>query len=977
MALTLTFFAWAAAGQPTIEAPAPRFVSPGDYVTLVFILHPSTTGLAAVTFTGPQRWQLLGGTTSVDVTAGTAAPLAVTVAVPPGAQANTPNAIRLSVRVGAASTTASVNLHILPQPSISLAVPKQVPIDTGEITATIGNTGNVPLKLTASLTLGSTTLDTRKLSLDAQATTTLAFKVVKGGSYDVSVSGPGGIEESRSVVVLAYGVPSPPPFTVATRVSSYLATDGTWSLDVSGLGPLSDYARLSTHLSADAPTTSFVEVDGSSWAFRAGSSTTAPFSLGLPSALGVSAQYGGDAWAAFAAVGNSTGNQWAGYGGGAWIDGADHLYLAAAGGMDGGSPAGAVAVHQSLKHLRVTSRALWKGATLAVSTQADLDRGPATLRLGAEVGPDPSGQPSANLYVGYAASGTALTANGSVDLMTARPTTALVGLSVPLPATPWGQPQLDAQAGLDTSFVKLADATTLGAWTVTGDLGLDWDQLGQGASIGTSWQMAGTNYLGVDARARVGFDGTGVRVGLGTRGQFAVGPFLIFGGARADGIGQSASLRAGAQWQSGRFRAALTGDVSAPYVDPWSNLAASVQLRASYAFPVPVPAAVTTLAGGRRVGTVRGKVEGASGVRHLVVLVGSYRLRVAPDGTFLAELPPGSYRVRLSPASVPVTYQIEQPSEITVTVQPKNTQTVTLRVVRSAGVTGRVLLDSNGDGKPDEPARGVAGTVSLVDAGGATHSAVTGTGGGFAFRGLPPGKATLSVSGLPLGDQVEGPSERTAKITAGADDTVTILVRAATVTARVFGSSEMAIRSVTPESERVPPGSDPLVTVRLSGRADAVTLKASNHEVAMSGSGPTWTGRVPVPLDAKTGLFTFSVTARRGSNRRQRTGRLLVDPTVPLMSVDVPQAARPHNTLTVDASVLARATRVEVDGPPGSGLHARLAATTGGRWSGGMTIPAGARPGRYDLTVVAYDGKHVLATVRATAVVLAPAPSRP
>jgi hypothetical protein len=127
---------------------------------------------------------------------------------------------------------------------------------------------------------------------------------------------------------------------------------------------------------------------------------------------------------------------------------------------------------------------------------------------------------------------------------------------------------------------------------------------------------------------------------------------------------------------------------------------------------------------------------------------------------------------------------------------------------------------------------------------------------------------------------------------------------------------------------------------------------------------------LPVPKDAGTGLFTFSVQARQGQQQVQRRGQVLVDATVSLVKATVRGGGTPGGNLALEVTVLAHATAVTVDGPAGSELHVSLERVAPGRWSGTMPIPDTQTPGRYELTATARTGNDVVGTAGVTAVVL-------
>ena len=975
----LSFFVMAAAlscaaafAQATIEAPPPQFVSPGDYVTLIFVVHPSASGAADVELSAPAGWQVLGAQASVNLEAGTPKPVAYTVGVPATGAPNATKTFTLSVTLGGTRVSAETRLHILPQPGIRLDVPTQVPIDAGKVVVRLKNTGNVALHLTVSFGRGTSAHSTRTLELAAQDEHELDFEVHQGGSYDVTVAGPGAIAQSRTVTVVAYGVPAPCPYSVRFRAAAYLASDGTWRVDASGDGPLSNDAQLSTHISASAPMTSFAEVGGHLWSVRLGAVGTDSFDLGLPSPFGVAAQFGGNSWATFVSGGSLQTNGWEGFGGAAWIDAPDHVVVAGAAGMANGAPVVALSTSKNEANEQLGLQASWAEGRLDATAQASASKGSESVRVRAHAGTNSTGTSTAALAVGYRSNDAALSASGSLDLAKAQPTSGLIRFGAGLPSLLHSNLRLDTQVGMDASYAYLLQDAHLGGWTTSNRVGLVWDQYGRAASATTSWQSEGTDYFGFDALVRVGLDGSGVRGSLGARGQLLLGPLLVFGGVRADGLAQSAAARAGAQWQSGDLTVTLTGDLDTNYVAPASSLSGTVRLRATYSFPVNVPAPITELAGGWNEGEISGSVEGAAAIPDLVVLIGPYRVHIGRDGGFTARLRPGDYPVRLDPRSVPIQYRIEQPQQVTVKVTSGKTSHVRLRLSRGAGVAGTILLDSTGDGTPDAPSRGVPATVSLVDASGAFHTTTTDASGRYAFRSLPGGTANITISGLPLGDALEGQAQRQLDVVPGKTIRVDYLVKPAASVATVFGNAHLSLRSVHSQTSRVPPGSAPLIDVVTSAPASSVAIESPAGRIALAGSGRRWSGRLPVPAGTSPGLYVFTVVAKRGSESAHRQDHVIIDPQVPLLTADVARAVLPGETLSVSAKVIADANKVLVSSSSSVGIQGRLAPSSPGTWSANLPVAGDLKPGRYVLTIEAFDGSHVLARTTVNAIVRRP-----
>ena len=537
-------------------------------------------------------------------------------------------------------------------------------------------------------------------------------------------------------------------------------------------------------------------------------------------------------------------------------------------------------------------------------------------------------------------------------------------LRLPVPVA--GSLFLHLQGGTDESFASLGYAAAVGNGIQTSDsLGLTNAGGSAGVHASTSWAyVAGPgNTLAADADLTyTPADGslTG-RVAARYAAGFGPAAFSVSGGwdlgQQTIGVGSAFT------WDGGPWSLQLNGDAG------WDTGADAFSfglgLTGHVAVDVDVPESVVRATGGRKLGTLEGLVHaGATGIPGVSVKVGSYKVRTGKDGRFDVQLPPGDVRLALDLTTLPIQYQVEGPLERTVTLAARQTVHADFPVVASAALTGNVLLDSNGDGTPDTPATSGGGTVLLTTGSASPRALQVDANGAFSARGLLPGTATLKLSNLPLGSQVEGKDTQTVALRSGSVAHATFLVEPAVVSAPVFGASSFRIRSVATEVANVPPGAAPLVTVKVQGHADAVDVVVNGASHALKGSGDTWTGRVPVPTDARNGVLKYQIVATSGASTSKRDGQLLVDPSAAAVSAKANGAGKVGGVQNVAVTVYLQAASVTLTSPFGGQVQA--AEGQPGRWTAELPVPDGTKPGIYSATytVTTQDGRALTGDVR-------------
>ena len=428
-------------------------------------------------------------------------------------------------------------------------------------------------------------------------------------------------------------------------------------------------------------------------------------------------------------------------------------------------------------------------------------------------------------------------------------------------------------------------------------------------------------------------------------------PWTLFGSTSWDVGTGTVGLNTGAIYGLGNWTLQLgAGGTYAPNaLEPWS---AQVQLQGSLQFDVPVPESVVQAAGGRRLGALRIGVEAdGAPLAGVSVDVGRYRLSTGADGTVSLRLSPGPATVSIDLTQLAANLQLTGEGQQTVTLKDRGTTEVTFELHRTAAVRGQVLVDSNGDGIPDPGAKGVVADIVVEDALGQTHTVTTAKDGSYVVRGLPPGAMTVLVQRTPEGSSMVGPAKRAVDAAPGATAVADFLVQPAIARATVFGNATLRIRAVLPESDTVPPGSAPLVTVHTIGSPESVTLVVTGERIqAVRIAAGTWQARIPVPT-AANGVLDFDVQARKGIGSTTRSAELVIQPGLSLLDVAATGVTGPGQFARVEVHTLFEATSV-VAGLPGE-EPTPLKETAPDHWQGQVRVPAASTPGVVELHVTA------------------------
>ena len=472
------------------------------------------------------------------------------------------------------------------------------------------------------------------------------------------------------------------------------------------------------------------------------------------------------------------------------------------------------------------------------------------------------------------------------------------------------------------------------------------DREGIGGGLGF---RSDTRYLYPEA-----FGGTPLGYGLGLRLGWPLEESLLGIEARLGDdvayLGGSLDLRPFEPGGRAALEAALPlarVQLIASAVYRWPEGSASASLGARYPFRLQVPPDWVAFFGGRKVARVTGRF-----LPDAPVPPGSLEgIRVEADGVvaetdregrFVLELPPGKRRLRVDPASLPALF-VPAFLERELTLRARETVALEIPLEVRARLVGRIRVEGGDPG-------GLGVPVLVEDARGRVI-ALSAAGGRFELSGLRPGRyrVRLPAERLPPGYRpVRGEVE--VELRPGREAAVELVVAAPP--RRAFRPVPVSILAVEPEAERVPPGSAPLVEVRVRGGPERVALYLRDRILgwlAPTGEEGLWRGRVPVPRD-RAGIQVFEVVAERTGSPRARYPFLLdVDPEAPWGTLETPFLVRPGSRrVPARVHLLAPAREVVL----WVGDRRFPLAGAGADWQGAFEVPESAR-GRLVLRVQA------------------------
>ncbi|HEX2863088.1 MAG TPA: hypothetical protein VHN99_00860, partial [Deinococcales bacterium] len=256
--LAFVLFGSVAGAQVSVSAQPPRDVAPGSLQAVVFTVSNGSAAPLDLSFEAsvPAGVGVLVPPQDVTLGAGEVTLVPVTVALDANLAAGD-YAVTLTPRGPGAGSPASAVLSVSATPGLALTGPDSV--GPGRLSLTVVNRGNVPDSVTVE---ASASADVRVMPaalpafrLAAGESRELVFDLTAGrpGSLTVTAVGSSGARAGLLARVLPDATLEPPPF----YLHGVLGASGPspWSVSLSALGPLSDFATLGVQAgwSGDGP----------------------------------------------------------------------------------------------------------------------------------------------------------------------------------------------------------------------------------------------------------------------------------------------------------------------------------------------------------------------------------------------------------------------------------------------------------------------------------------------------------------------------------------------------------------------------------------------------------------------------------------------------------------------------------------------------------------------------------------------------
>ena len=684
----------AAQAQPvSVTSPPDRFVTPGEFVTLVFELESLEDVDVLLEVSSSSGWFLVSPPTTLSLEAGVVVQVEVVIEVPRLALAFSTDRVTLRVDGIDPPLERVVELSVTEVVGLDLQVPREAAITEEGLLATVINVGNSAEAGVLALLRDGEVLEQHPFLLAPATRQPFRFELTEEGPHTLLLTSERGIEVERTVRVFRFGTPAPEPFRLSAQLSAGIDLEGDWGTSLTVRGALSDFSALD--LRVDTPTwrRSYAQVTLDRGTVRIGAAGPAPFRLDLPRDLGVSVIYEDDAIGVASTIGASAGDDLA-------INLAASLTtpnttIAAGAGLRNGAPQAALRAGYTADGLTLALSGRYRDESLTADLRADI-RAPGTLStLRAQARDVLRPRSRLEFSARHRSGPSTIYGDLTVPIGERASWGGRAGTIEDLETTLPGSLRLELQAGSRESFARLTHAIALAdGWRTTNTLGVRLDTKGFGFTLGSGWTWRGAGSFSLDSLFTYYPTPELLEGRVRTRVQVAVDPLsLAFTGTwnlTNDNLSAAATLG----WGEGPWDAGIEGSLRYAYgsaSQPWTT---SIEFFASYAFDITVLPEVVDAAGGRRLGTLTGTVlaegEPVSGV---VVAVGPYRAQTDERGRFVLELAPGTYDVRIDLSTIPSGLQPLDRVETQVEIGVRTTSDVAFRLERAVVISELTLDD--------------------------------------------------------------------------------------------------------------------------------------------------------------------------------------------------------------------------------------------------------------------------------------------
>lgn len=940
-------------GPLQLTVPEGKEVAPGEFVTLVFRLESSTPASIEASATSALGWNILRQPGTLELNAGEEKPLALTVTVPTDAAAASVETITLNIDD---KTPVKLELRVKELRNLEVQTPVDVVLGKDVLRVLLNNKGNVTDEVKLELLATGEVVEERTLSLEPLTEQEEIFEVEREGLYIVKLTNTTGIDISKAVNVIRFGVPAPEPFALIGAAHTGIDTNLSWGSALTLGGSLSDDWVFDSLLEAPRWRRSFASLNSDDWGFRVGYvPTPRPFFRDFPQLFGVSGRHSQDEASLIGSFGWLGDSDWTGYIA-PTLD-TDTTRIGVGAGISGGQ--GIASASYQIVYPDGESSLVLSYLPSGFNAEGGLEvnqlPGKFTVRSGfRNVG---EGDVNFGVQADYSFEDFLMYGGGTVALGPEAVSDYSAGVSSNIVS------KLPGQLNFGVQFTSLSRGAALrhsvgfgNGWQTSSQVGMFVDKDGFGVSLDTRLSVAQQNYLSLDGsfiiRDNKPLDGK-----IGARMEIPFDVVNTYGEAEWTLGERNVGLSAGARWQADNFALETYGGVNYNYSGEVTPVTGQIAIKGTYAFTLTVPDNVTNTFGGRNVGRLSGVVRaGELPVPDVHLEIDRYTLVTDATGAFSADLPPGEYDIKLDTTTLPITVRLMAEDKATITLEHGREITLVFEAAATAAIAGRVLEDANADGVADVPNKLVPAQLVLTDSEGLRRSIFSNSEEGFLVRGLLPGSARLKVLNLPLGSTLVGSDLLELPLNAGEISDVTFLVVPPTTVSQTFTSSDLRIRRIQTEVDRTPVNTAPLVTVTIQGEAERVTLQSETGTYDMTFDGKAWQTRLSIPATA-TDVYAFTVVAYKGEGQTTKKSQLIVDPTSPALDITTASPVRPNEMITVETLGYFAVKDVQITSD--LGLTFETAQNEEGIFVSSATIPESAEDKVYKLmmTVTGEDGQ--------------------
>jgi hypothetical protein len=882
-------------GTLQLELPEGKAVAPGEFVTLFFRLESSTNTSVEASATSALGWEILRQPGTLELRAGEAKPVTLTVSVPRDAPAASVETITLTV---ADKTPAKLELRVKELRNLDVRTPVDVVLGKDVLNVTLTNNGNVADDVKLELLATGETVETRTLTLEPLTEREEIFEVEREGLYIVKLTNSTGIDISKAVNVIRFGVPAPEPFALVGMAHGGVDTNLSWGTALTLGGSLSDDWVVDGLLETPRWRRSFASLSSDDWGFRVGYVPTPRLLRDFPQLFGVAGRHSQDEASLLGSFGWLGGSDWTGYIA-PTLD-TDTARIAVGAGVSGGE--GIASASYQFVYPDGSSSLVLSYLPSGFNAEGGLEVGNLPGRFTVRSGFRNVGESDTSFGVqaDYSFENFLMYGGGTVALGPDATSDYSAGVSSDIVSRLPGQLNFGVQFSSLGRGAALRHSVPFGnGWQTSNQVGMFVDKDGFGVSLDTRLSVAQQNYLSLDGsfiiRDNKPLDGK-----VGARIEIPFDVVNTYGEAEWTLGERNVGLSAGARWLADTFALETYGGVNYNYSGDVAPVTGQLTIKGTYSFTVFVPDNVTDLFGGRDLGRLSGVVKaGELPVPDVHIEIDRYTLVTDAAGAFSADLPPGDYEVKLDTATLPITVRLVAENLATITLERGQETTLVFEAAATAVVAGRVLEDANADGIADEPNKAVPAQLVLTDSEDLRRSIFSNSEEGFLVRGLLPGTARLKVLNLPLGSTLVGSDVLEFPLIAGEISEVTFLAVPPTTVSQTFSSSDLRIRRVQTEVDRTPVNTAPLVTVTIQGEAERVSLQSETGTYDMTFDGEKWQARLPIPERA-TDLYPFTVVAHKGEGQTSKKSQLIVDPASPAVNITTASPVKPNEVIRVE-----------------------------------------------------------------------------